>query len=121
MPIDTPTLTGAGSSEHSSGVIRFENGQPGRLPAGGPARAPQPRPGDSRTAGTELAEAVKIPDACAAIGATYMDPFEMMRRTGQKLVLGPDLGGRHCARTDPPRPPPRDMPPGISSIAPTSM
>lgn len=31
---------------------------------------------------------VKIPDACAAIGATYMNPFEMMRRTGAKLVLG---------------------------------
>jgi hypothetical protein len=31
---------------------------------------------------------VKIPDACAAIGATYMEPFEMMRRTGAKLVLG---------------------------------
>jgi len=30
---------------------------------------------------------VKIPDACTAIGATYMDPFEMMRRTGAKLVL----------------------------------
>ena len=30
---------------------------------------------------------VKIPDACAAIGATYMNPFEMMRRTGAKLVL----------------------------------
>lgn len=31
---------------------------------------------------------VKIPDACAAIGATCMDPFEMMRRTGAKLRLG---------------------------------
>lgn len=30
---------------------------------------------------------VKIPDACAAIGATYMNPFEMMRRTGAKLAL----------------------------------
>lgn len=30
---------------------------------------------------------VKIPDACAAIGATYMNPFEVMRRTGAKLVL----------------------------------
>ena len=31
---------------------------------------------------------VKIPDACAAIGATCLDPFEMMRRTGAKLELG---------------------------------
>ncbi|GAB18712.1 hypothetical protein GOEFS_062_00210 [Gordonia effusa NBRC 100432] len=31
---------------------------------------------------------VKIPDACAAIGATCMDPFEMMRRTGATLELG---------------------------------
>lgn len=30
---------------------------------------------------------VKIPDACAAIGATCLDPFEMMRRTGAKLEL----------------------------------
>lgn len=30
---------------------------------------------------------VKIPDACTAIGATYMDPFGMTRRIGMKLVL----------------------------------
>lgn len=30
---------------------------------------------------------VKIPDACAAIGATCMNPFEMMRITGVKLTL----------------------------------
>ncbi|SLG33509.1 Uncharacterised protein [Mycobacteroides abscessus subsp. abscessus] len=31
---------------------------------------------------------VKIPDACAAIGATCMGPFDMMRRTGATLRLG---------------------------------
>jgi len=38
---------------------------------------------------------VMIPDACAAIGATCLDPFEMMRRTGAKLELrseAPDVG-----------------------------